>query len=92
MSDNGTGPAILVDLNRVTRREFREFRAKLAKIKEEDIDARESIVADFYVKVISEWPYTDEITADNYLSLGLLDSQRVDEAVTEAVNALTEKK
>ena len=91
MSDNGHTKQITVDLNRVTRREFRQFRDRLSKIKEDDIDAREEIVSGFYAQVIVEWPYDVEITPDNYLSLGLIDANAVDQAVQSAITAMTEK-
>ena len=90
MSDNGHTSQIVVDLNKITRRQFREFRQELEKAGD-DTEAREIALADFYVKVIDTWPY-GEISTDAYFNLGLLDAREVDEAVNNAINIIGEKK
>lgn len=84
--DNG----VVVDLNRITRREFRQFRNELKEIPGDDIDRREEITAGFYAKVISEWPH-GPVSAERYLELGLKDAAEVDRVVGEAMELLSEK-
>lgn len=91
MSDNGHTSKIIVDLNRVTRTEFRQFRKDLAGIEDGDMDAREIVVSAFYAKVVASWPFEAELTPESYLALGLLDASKVDQAVNEAVTAISEK-
>jgi len=91
MSDNGHTSQIVVDLNQITRRQFREFRQALG-MAGEDTEAREAALAEFYVQVITSWPYGDAITTEVYFDLGLLDAREVDEAVNNAINIIGEKK
>jgi hypothetical protein len=80
---------ITIDLNRITRREFRQWTKKLDAT--EDNEERDELTASLAAKVITRWPFGD-ITADTYLDLGMADSQTVDAALTEALTSVAKKK
>lgn len=88
---------ITLDLNRVTRSEFRGFEKTINRLlkehteendKEEEV---EQIQGDFYSKIIVAWPF-GEIKADSYGKLGTLDAGRVDAAWEEVSKIMLEKK
>lgn len=83
---------IIVDMNRVTRREFRQFRNDLKAIPEDQVEQREEVMAGFYGKVVVSWPFEVPVSPEGYLSLGMLDARRVDEAVSGAISEISEKK
>ena len=80
---------IVIDLNRITRREFRQWTKQLEATEEGEL--RDELTGKIAEKVIVSWPYGD-ISADNYLDLGMADSQMVDVALTEAFSGLSQKK
>lgn len=70
---NEIGPdyRIKVDLNRATRREFRAVTA-----------GDDSLAgAEFMAKVVIEWPYGSEVSADAFMRLGLADSKTIEATV-----------
>lgn len=79
---------ITLDLNRITRREFRRF---LTDLSEADGEARDELTGQMVEKVVTTWPYNAPITQDGYLDLPLADSLAVDRALTEAMSYLSEK-
>lgn len=80
---------IVVDLNRITRREYRQF---LDRLREEEGGLEKDILTgDLIEKVVVSWPFSQPISADGYMSLGLGDSQKVDQELTEALTAMSEK-
>jgi hypothetical protein len=81
---------IKVDLNQITRREFRKFLADLDSAK--DGFERDDLTGALIEKVVVSWPFDEEITKDGYLSLGLADSNRVDALLTDALNGVGKKK
>lgn len=78
--------AIKVDLNRITRGEFSEL-----------MDANRAgrltseATAELVARVVVEWPFEPEISEAGFFELGLLDSRRVEDAVTGALNDLAKK-
>lgn len=84
MEDNGT----IIDLNKVTRSEFNEFRVRLMST---DIQEKEQANAELISKVVVKWPYDMEVSVENYLNLGLSDSKAIEDKVTQAINNLTKK-
>lgn len=80
---------ITIDLNKITRREFRQWTKKLEAT--EDVEEKDELTGNLAAKIIISWPYGD-VSADAYMDLGMSDSQTVDKALTEALNGLAEKK
>ncbi len=80
-----------IDLNRITRREFRDFLARVetaGKSLEGDV-----LTGDFMERVVIAWPFeTLPITRDSYLGMGLEDSVRVDNALARAMENIGQKK
>ncbi len=80
-----------IDLNKITRREFREFTERVAaagKSLEGDV-----LTGDFIERTVIAWPFDSlPITRDSYLSMGVEESMRVDRAVTQALENLSQKK
>lgn len=78
---------IKVDLNKITRREFRTYINKL------DDNGRmpDEAQAEFVVKVVTAWPYDNPITEDGYLDLPLGDALTVDKAINKAITDTTGK-
>lgn len=95
MSNNGkhstaqTIDGFTIDLNRVTRREFREFLRQLGEAG--DTGGGDSVTGDFLERVMTAWPFGDVISLEAYLDLPLLDSKRVDDALTTALEIITKK-
>ena len=81
---------ITIDLNRVTRAQFREFMARLID-PELNAEEKDRVTAELGEIVIVEWPYDKPITADGIMSLGLVDNKHVDEALTAAILELNSK-
>lgn len=80
---------IEIDLNKITRREFRRFTEAVKETEGLDSD---QLTGELIAKVVTHWPYGDDISADAYLDLPLGKSQEVDQALTEALADLGEKK
>ena len=80
---------ITIDLNRITRREFRQWTKRLNQT--EDGEERDELTAELAQKIVVRWPYGD-VVADVYMDLGLGDSQTVDAAILSAMNDYGEKK
>lgn len=80
--------SITVDLNRVTRRDFRAYVETLTKATAEERDAA---TAELVGRVVTAWPFGD-VTPAAYLDLGLLDAARVDTALNEAMELIGKKK
>ena len=80
---------IKIDLNRVTRREFREY---LVRVKEADGIKADELTGALIEKIVISWPYDQPITQEGYLNLGLRDSQEVDEFISGAMSNISEKK
>lgn len=80
---------IVIDLNRITRREFRKWTKQLDAT--DDHEERDELTAKLAAQVITRWPYGD-VSADGYLDLGMADSQLVDQALTEALSDISKKK
>ena len=81
--------SIEIDLNRITRRDFRQFTDSM---KDAEGLEQDKLTGEMIEKVVTKWPFDKEITADNYLDLPLGDSQIVDRALTNAFSELGEKK
>lgn len=80
---------ITIDLNRATRRDFREYMAALKEAQAGgDMDAGDAARAVFYGKIVTGWPFGD--TA--YQDLGIIDAKRMDDAVNEAMEIIAKKK
>jgi len=80
---------IKIDLNKITRREFRAFTAALTEAK--NGIATDELTADIVAKVITDWPYGD-VTADAYLDMPLEQSLEVDQALSDAFEFVSKKK
>lgn len=103
MVENGLSPAlnggksptaqtidgVTIDLNRVSRFQFREF-LRLLQEAETDFE-RDALTGEFYQQVITTWPFGEHISKAAYLDLPLLDSKRVDDAFTKATEIITKK-
>jgi hypothetical protein len=83
-------PKIEIDLNRVTRREFRGYINSLLAV-DELTDEADLLTGEIISKVIISWPYEQPITQDGYMDLGLQDSKDVDVALKEALGFVAEK-
>jgi hypothetical protein len=97
---------IVFDLNRITRKEYaramRQIQALIPpeakegdpdpELSEEDADKVQELSGQLYAKVITAWPFSQPITTEVYLNLGMMDSARVDEAFTRLGKILEEKK
>jgi hypothetical protein len=78
----------VIDLNRITKREFRDYLAGREQAEDKDLYDAEKL----YIKVIMAWPFQQKISVDGYQDLGLMDALRVDDAVSEAMTQLSQKK
>jgi hypothetical protein len=78
----------VIDLNRITKREFRAYLNGRDQAEDKDIYDAENL----YVKVIMVWPFPQKISVEGYQDLGLMDALRVDDAVSEAMTQLGQKK
>lgn len=90
---------ILIDGNRITKPEYlriiaslTETEAKGADASMDDVMKRQEFTGELAGKIIVHWPFDAPISKDGYLALGLLDSMRVDQALTEFCLSLAEKK
>ena len=83
-------PKIEIDLNRITRREFRGYVNALLAV-DELTDGADLLTGELIEKVIISWPYDNPITQDGYMDLGLQDSKSVDEALKDALGFVAEK-
>lgn len=78
----------VIDLNRITKREFRDYLVGREQADDKDLyDAK-----NLYAKVIMAWPFPPKISVEGYQDLGLLDALQVDNAVSEALTQLGQKK
>jgi len=78
----------VIDLNRITKREFHAYLAGREQAENKDLYDAEHL----YVKVIMRWPFQQTISVESYLDLGLAEAIEVDDAVSEALVQLTQKK
>lgn len=81
---------ITIDLNKITRREFREFIRAIIEANEFTEEA-DLLTGDLASKVITGWPYEQPITQEGYMELGLADSRNVDEALKKSLGLVAEK-
>ena len=81
---------IVFDLNRITRGEFRDYTAKINET--EDRAEQDRLSAAMIAKTCVSWPFEQKVSVDGYMSLGLKDSLLVDEAFSEAMGEIGEKK
>lgn len=84
MKDNG----FVIDLNRISKKEFREYLRGRDLAEDKDLWDAEHL----YTRVIVSWPYDADITVEGYESLGLADALGVDEVVSKAIVDLSQKK
>lgn len=80
---------IIIDLNRITRPQFRQFIARLTA--DNTPEDKDKITAEMAARVITEWPFSNPITEDGVMSLGLLDGKAVDDALSAAILELNSK-
>lgn len=97
---------IVFDMNRIIRKEYlrliRQIQALTPpeakegepepELSEEDSDKIQELSGQLYAKIITAWPFSEPITAEGYINLGMMDSARVDEAFTQLSKILEEKK
>ncbi len=79
----------VIDLNRLTRQEYNDWRRgrkDTDEIEKDLFDAKHMLE-----KVIVEWPFPQPVTLDGYMALGFADSLVVDRMVGKAVNELRGK-
>lgn len=84
MDKNG----FIIDLNRISKKEFRAYLAGREQAEDKDIYDAEQL----YVHVIMKWPFPQPVSVEGYQNLGLLDAMKVDETVGEALTQLSQKK
>lgn len=97
MAIEGEMSEIKIDLNKITKREMSAWRQGRRELRdrEDGVEPDELDKFDFehlYVKVITAWPYGEEITFDAYLDLPYGQAVAVDQAVGDAITDLVEKK
>jgi hypothetical protein len=78
----------VIDLNRITKRQFRDYLAGREQADNKDLYDAEYL----YVHVIVKWPFDMPISLESYQDLGLMDALKVDNAVSEALTQLGQKK
>lgn len=84
---------ILIDANRISRRVFVALTEAIGKATAEDnAILRDELTGDLIAAIVIHWPFDKPVSKDSYLDLGLLDSRRVDQAITEFMAGLSEKK
>lgn len=76
------------DLNRISKREWREWLRGRDAVEDKDTWDAEHL----YAKVIIAWPYDAPISAEGYESLGVLDALEVDEIIGQAIVDVSKKK
>lgn len=79
MSDNHN---ITLDLNKISRRQFREFVNSIQDA--ESGEERDRLTGELLAKVVVTWPY--DVPPAEYYDLGVLDAQHVDDVLTDAFN------
>jgi hypothetical protein len=79
-----TYDGITVDLNRITRAEYRRLMDDIFKA-EGDEDAESALTGELAEKIITHWPFQPEINRAGYLALGIMDAKRVDAAMLQAI-------
>lgn len=99
MSNNGRSPTaetidgITIDANHISRRKFVLLTNEINKaILDDDAMARDELSGELVEIIVKAWPFGETITKDAYLDLGLMDSQRVDNAVSQFMKNTSEKK
>ena len=80
---------IIIDLNRISRREFRNWTKRLNGT--EDGEEKDALTGELVQSIVTRWPFGD-VSSDAYMDLGLGDSQMVDAAILSAMNEFGEKK
>ena len=84
---------IIVDLNRITRRQFHDHIQRLKDAEEAgDVITQDEINGGFAERVVASWPYKNDVTMDGYLDLPFVESVAVDRAIGAAMEELREKK
>ena len=83
-------PVIDIDLNRITRRQFRGYVNALLAV-DETTDEADLLTGEIIERVVISWPYEQPISQDGYMDLGLQDSKNVDEALRDALGFVAEK-
>jgi hypothetical protein len=81
---------IVINLNNITKRQMLEWRQGRQEIDRPD-ELDEYDFDNLYALVIEAWPH-GEISFEVFLDLSYPESVRVDNAVSGAINGLTEKK
>lgn len=96
---NGKSPTaetidgITIDANLISRRKFVQITSAIGKaVAEDDAVTRDELSGELVELIVKAWPFGTIISKDAYLDLGLIDSQRVDNAVSEFMRGLGEKK
>lgn len=84
---------IVVNLDLITKRQMLEWRRGRKGLSDSDDpeDLERHDFENLYQLVIEAWPH-GEISFEKYLELPLPESARVDNAVTDAIAGLSEKK
>jgi hypothetical protein len=94
---------IVIDLNRISKREYFGFISALTEatngkedgvgLDVEEMQASDEITGQLAERVVVSWPFVGaKISKDGYLDLGMLDSKRVSDALTAALQSIGEKK
>lgn len=84
---------ITIDANLISRRKFVQITSAISKaVADDDAVTRDELSGELVELIVKAWPYGAVISKDAYLDLGLIDSRRVDEAISEFMRGLGEKK
>jgi hypothetical protein len=97
---------IVFDLNRITRKEYARGMRQIQvltpaetkegepepELSEQDAEKIQELSGQLYAQIITAWPFSQPLTVEGYLNLGMMDSARVDEAFTRLGQILQEKK
>ena len=78
---------IVVDLNKITRREFRAY---LDKAKAEDT-IPDDVQASFIEQVVTAWPYAAAVSGEAWLDLPLTAAVAVEIAIETAISDMRKK-
>jgi hypothetical protein len=78
----------VIDLNRITKREFHDYLTGRERADNKDLYDAEKL----YPKVIMTWPFPQKISVEGYQELGLLDAMKVDSVVSDALIQISQKK
>lgn len=87
-SPNGKADEIIIDLNGISRADFRAWFQGREKAQSPDAYDAEHL----YPKIIVSWPWDEPITPEGYDRLGNLDAMRVDREVSAALEQMAQKK